>query len=250
MGVVEFNDGQVDSLRRIFAHAAHDERTVLSAAIYGVMKRPLAKRGDDIAWALLQRAANIDRRQAKIGPNSVRSAMPSVLHNERELQDAANQRALELADHETTSRQCDLLLGLSGPPSREEIALLDAVDKTYRMALRGHAKELKDKNTETRDSDIDYQILWHLAAGKSQRAVARQYGIKQQRIGMIKRSRLAIIYRDVIKPLMPTVSRPAPKGMGSGNSVPFNFGGRTVYEGEQRDYRTIGRDRTTRNQDH
>jgi hypothetical protein len=162
MGVVEFNDGQVDSLRRIFAHAAHDERTVLSAAIYGVMKRPLAKRGDDIAWALLQRAANIDRRQAKIGPNSVRSAMPSVLHNERELQDAANQRALELADHETTSRQCDLLLGLSGPPSREEIALLDAVDKTYRMALRGHAKELKDKNTETRDPDIDYQILWHL----------------------------------------------------------------------------------------
>jgi hypothetical protein len=66
---------------------------------------------------------------------------------------------------------------------------------------------------------------------------------------MIKRSRLAIIYRDVIKPLMPTVSRPAPKGMGSGNSVPFNFGGREVFEGEQRNFRTYGRDRTTTNWD-
>jgi hypothetical protein len=242
MGVVDFSDVQEDGLRRICAHAAHDERTVLSAAIYGVMKRPLAKRGDDIAWALLQRAANIDRRHAKVGPNGARSAMPSVLHNERELQDAANQRALELADPKTTSRECDLLLGLSGPPSREEISLLDAVDKTYRMALRGHAKELQDQNTTARDPDVDYQILWHLAAGKSQRAVAKQYGIKQQRVGMIKRSRLAIIYRDVIKPLQPTVSRPAPKGLRSGTSEPF--GGNTIYEAEQRNFRSYGREDT------
>jgi hypothetical protein len=143
----------------------------------------------------------------------------------------------------TTDRERELLLGLTGPPSRDELALLEAVDKTYRAALCGHAKELQDKKTETRDPDIDFQILWQLAAGKSQRKVAADFGITQQRVGMIKRSRLAIIYRDVIKPLQPTVSRPAPKGMRSGYSEPF--GGNLIYVGEQRNFRTIGRDRTT-----
>lgn len=248
-GVVDFNDGQVDGLRRIFAHAAHDERTVLSAAITGVMKRPFKARGADIAWALLQRAANIERRQAKVGPTGFRNSMPVVLHNARELADAATQRALEISKPETTAREYDLLIGLSGPPSRDEIALLEVVDKTYRMALRGHAAELRAKKTETRDPDVDFQILWWLAAGRSQRKIAAHFGIKQQLVNRIKRTRLQTIYREVIEPLMPTVSRPVPKGIKSDN--PDNqFGGRIVYVSEQRNYRTIGRDRTTRNQDH
>jgi hypothetical protein len=127
----------------------------------------------------------------------MRSAMPTVLHDERELADAASQRALELANPTTTNRDYDLLLGLSGPPSREEIALLEATDKTFRMALRGHAAELKAKNTEARDPDIDFQILWALAAGQSQREVAKRFGIKQQRVGRIKRSRLAVVLRGL-----------------------------------------------------
>jgi hypothetical protein len=242
MGIVDLNADKEDGLRRIFAHASHDERTVLSAAIYGVMRRPIKARGADIAWCILQRAANIDRRQAKVGPTSVRSAMPAVLHNARELADAESQRQIELTDPKTTTREYDLSLGLSGPPSREEIALLQATDKTFRAALRGHAEDLRAKKTEARDPDIDFQILWHLAAGKSQREVARQYGIKQQRVGMIKRSRLLIIYRDVIKPLQPTVSRPAPKGMRRGKSEPF--GNIAIYVAEQRNFRSYGREST------
>jgi hypothetical protein len=247
--IVDLSADQTDGLQRIFAHATHNERTVLSAAITGVMKRPFKARREGIAWALLQRAANIERRQAKVGPTGFRNSMPTVLHNARELHDAAMQRALEIAKAETMDHERDLLLGLTGPPSRDEIALLEAVDKTYRAALRGHAEDLRAQGTEARDADLDLKILWQLAVGKSQRKVAADFGIKQQRVGMIKRSRLAIIYRDVIKPLMPTVSQPAPKGMGSGDSVEFNFGGRTVYEGEQRNFRTYGRDRTTTNWD-
>jgi hypothetical protein len=247
--IVDLNAGQTDGLRRIFAHATHNERTVLSAAITGVMKRPFKARGDGIAWALLQRAASIERRQAKVAPTGFRNSMPAVLHNSRELHDAAMQRALEIAKPETMDHERDLLLGLSDTPSRDEIAVLEAVDKTYRAALRGHAEDLRAQGTEARDADVDFKILWQLAAGRSQRKVAADFGIKQQRVGMIKRSRLAIIFRNAIKPLMPTVSRPAPKGMESGNSVPFNFGGREVYEGEQRNFRTYGRDRTTTNWD-
>jgi hypothetical protein len=64
---MDLNEDQRDGLRRIFAHAAHDERTVMSAAIHGVTKRPLKARGVDIAWSLLQRAVNIDRRQSRVG---------------------------------------------------------------------------------------------------------------------------------------------------------------------------------------
>jgi hypothetical protein len=231
MGVVDFNADQQDSLRRIFAHAAHDERTVMSAAIYAVMKRPIAARGTGIAWALLERAVNIDRREGRVGPVGPVSAMPAVLHNARELHDAAMQRQLEIADPKTTSREYDLLIGLSGPPSREELTLLDTVDKTFRMALRGHAADLRAKNTEARDPDIDFQILWWLAAGRSQRKIAEHFGIKQQLVNRIKRTRLQIIYREAIEPLIPTVSRPAPKGIHSGTSEPF--GGNTLYTADQ-----------------
>ena len=103
---------------------------------------------------------------------------------------------------------------------------------TFRAALRGHAEDLRAQKTEARDPDIDFKILWQLAAGKSQRKVAADFGIKQQRVGMIKRSSLvSIIYRDVIKPLQLTVSRPAPKGIQSGTSEPF--GGNPVYVADQ-----------------
>jgi hypothetical protein len=229
--IVDLNADQADGLRRIFAHTTHNERTVLSAAICGVTKRPFKARREGIAWALLQRAASIERRQARVGPTGFRNSMPGVLHNARELADAANQRALEIAKPETMDRERELLLGLTGPPSRDELALLEAVDRTYRAALRGHAEDLRAQRTEARDADVDFKILLELAAGKSQRKVAADFGIKQQRVGMIKRSRLAIIYRDVIKPLQPTVSRPAAKGIQSGTSEPF--GGNPVFVADQ-----------------
>ena len=94
MGIVDLNADQEDGLRRIFAHATHDERTVLSAAITGVMKRPIAARGADIAFALLQRAVNVDKRQARVGPTGHFNSMPDVAHNERELADAEAQKLM------------------------------------------------------------------------------------------------------------------------------------------------------------
>jgi hypothetical protein len=40
--IVDLNADQMDGSRRIFAHASNDERTVLSAAIHGVMRRPFS----------------------------------------------------------------------------------------------------------------------------------------------------------------------------------------------------------------
>jgi hypothetical protein len=204
----------------------------------------LETRGADIAFAILARATNISRRQGRVGPSGYFNSMPDVVHNTQELLDAANQRRLEIS--KTTSRD-DLLLGLTGTPSREEIALLEAVDHLFRLALRDHAADLRAKKTEARDADIDFQILWNLAAGKSQRAVAAHFGIKQQLVNRIKATRLQTIYRDVVKPLTPTISRPAPQGIQSGTSEPF--GGNTIYENEQRHFRSIGRDRTTQKWD-
>jgi hypothetical protein len=195
MGIADLNVGQRDGLRRIMAHADHDsERVVLSAAIYGVMARPIKARGADIGFALLQRAVNIDHRQCRVGPTGYFNSMSDVVHNAQELLDAANQRALEIS--KTISRN-DLLLGMTGPPSREEIALLEAVDHS----------------------------------GRSQRAVAAHFGIKQQLVNRIKATRLQTIFRDAIKPLQPTISRPAPKGIISGTSEPF--GGNPVYVADQ-----------------
>jgi hypothetical protein len=230
--IVDLNADQADGLRRMFAHADHhSERVILSAAIVGVMKRPINARGADIAFALLQRAVNIDRRQGRVGPSGHFNAMPDVAHNERELADAETQRQLERLEISKTTSRYDLLLGLTGAVSQEEFALLEAIDKTFRLALRGHAEDLRAKKTEARDPDIDFQILWWLAAGKSQRKVADHFGIKQQLVNRIKRTRLQTIYREVIEPLMPAVSRPAPKGIHSGTSEPF--GGNPVYVADQ-----------------
>jgi hypothetical protein len=140
----DLNDGQRDGLRRIMAHADHhSERAILSDAIVGVMKRPIAARGADIAFALLQRCVNIDRRQARIGPTGHFNSMPEIARNERELADAEAQRQLERLEISRTTSRYDLLLGLTGAVSREEIALLEAVDRTFRMALRDHAADLR-----------------------------------------------------------------------------------------------------------
>jgi hypothetical protein len=229
--IVDLNANQADGLRRMFAHATHDERTVLSEAIYGVMRRPIAARGTDIAFALLQRCVNIDRRQARTGPTGYFNSLPDVVHNERELADAEAQRQLERLEISRATSRFDLLLGLTGAVSREEIALLDAVDHTFRAALRGHADELRAKKTEARDPDVDFKILWELAAGNSQRKVAAYFGIQQQLVARIKQTRLKTIYRDVIEPLKPTISRPAPAGIHSGTSEPF--GGNPIYVADQ-----------------
>ena len=63
----------------------------------------------------------------RVGPAGFRNSMPAVMHNSRELHDAAMQRALEIAKPETMDRERELLLGLTGPPSRDELALLEAV---------------------------------------------------------------------------------------------------------------------------
>jgi hypothetical protein len=203
----------------------------LSEAIYGVMRRPIAANNSDIAFALLQRCVNIDRRQARIGPTGHFNSMPEIARNERELADAEAQRQLERLEISRATSRYDLLLGLTGAVSREEIALLDAVDRTFRMALRDHAADLRAKKTEARDPDVDYQILWHLAAGNSQRKVAAYFVIQQQLVARIKQTRLKTIYRDVIEPLKPAVSRPAPAGIHSGTSEPF--GGNAVYVADQ-----------------
>ena len=230
--IVDLNAGQQDGLRRMFAHATHDERTILSEAIYGVMRRPIAARNSDIAFALLQRCVNIDRRQARIGPTGHFNSMLEIARNERELADAEAQRQLERLEISRAASRYDLLLGLTGAVSREEIALLETVDRTFRKALRDHAADLRSKRTEARDSDIDFQILWQLAAGESQRKVAAHFGIVQQLVTRIKETRLKTIYRAVIEPLKPTVSRPAPKGIHSGTtSEPF--GGNAVYVADQ-----------------
>jgi hypothetical protein len=189
----ELNERQRDGLRQTMAHAAHDERTVLSEAIYGVMRRPIAARGADIAFALLQRCVNIDKRQSKVWPTGYINSMPEVARNERELADAEAQRQLERLEISRTATRYDLLLGLTGTVSQEEVTLLEAVDRTFRMALRDHAADLRAKKTEARDPDVDYQILWHLASGKSQRSVAAHFGIKQQLVARIKQTRLQTI---------------------------------------------------------
>jgi hypothetical protein len=219
------------------------ERRVLSHAVAGVMKRPIAARGADIPFRLLERAANIDRREGRVGPVGPVSAMPAVLHNARELQDAANQRALEIAKPETTTREYDLLIGLSGTPSRDEPTLLDTIDRTFRAALREHAVDLRAKKTETRDPDVDYQVLWWLAAGRSQRKIAQHFKIKQPLVARIKRTRLQNIYAAVIDQVIPKVTRAAPAGVrDAASSNPFgNF---DVFEAEQRNYRSYGREST------
>jgi hypothetical protein len=193
---------------------------------------------------LLQRAVNVDKRQARVGPTGHFNSMPDVARNERELADAKAQRQLERLEISRASSRYDLLLGLTGAVSQEEVALFEAIDRLFRKALRDHAADLRAKKTEARDADIDFQILWNLAAGKSQRAVAAHFGIKQQLVNRIKQTRLQTIYADVIKPLTPTISRPAPQGLTSGTSEPF--GGNTIYVSEQRNFRSMGRDRTTR----
>jgi hypothetical protein len=218
------------------------EQKVLTAAACNVMKRRFKARGAGIVMALLERAAKIDRLEGRIGPAGPICAMPVVLHNPRELADAENQRALAIADPETTSRHLDILLGLTGAPSRDELALLDAVDRTFRAALLDHAAELRAKKTEARDPDIDFQILWWITSGRTQRKIAKHFGIKQQLVDRIKRTRLQTIYR-VIEPLQPTVKRPAPGGIRDAeNSYPFgNF---AVFEAEQRNFRSYGREDT------
>ena len=216
---------------------------MLSHAVAGVMKRPFKARGANIPFRLLERAANIDRREGRIGPVGPVSAMPAVKHNARELQDAAMQRALEIAKPETTSREYDLLIGLSGPPSRDELALLDTIDRTFRAALREHAAALRAKKTETRDPDIDYQILWWLAAGRSQRKIAKHFKIKQPLVARIKRTRLQNIYAAVIDQVIPKVTRAAPAGIKDSKST-NHFGNFTAYEAEQMNYRSYGREDT------
>jgi hypothetical protein len=220
------------------------DRRVLSHAVAGCMKKPIAARGADIAFALLQRCANIDRRQARVGPTGHFNSMPDVVHDERELADAEAQRQLERLEISKATSRYDLLLGLTGAVSQEEIALLEAVDKTYRAALRGHAADLRSKGTEARDPDIDFQILWWLAAGRSQRKIAKHFKIAQPLVARIKRTRLQNIYAAVIDQIIPKmVTRPAPNGIRDpASSNPFgNF---AVMESEQRNYRSYGREST------
>ena len=136
-----------------------------------------------------------------------------------------------------------MLIGLSGLPSRDELALLDTIDRTFRAALREHAADLRAKKTESRDPDIDFQILWWLAAGRSQRKIAQHFKIKQALVARIKRTRLQNIYAAVIDQVIPKVTRAAPAGIrDTASSNPFgNF---AAYEAEQRNFRSYGREST------
>jgi hypothetical protein len=219
------------------------DRRVLSHAVAGVMKRPIAARGPGVAFALLQRAVNIDRRQARVGPDGYRNAMPDVLHNERELADQEAQRLKERLEISKVTTRYDLLLGLTGSVSQEEIALLDTVDRTFRAALREHAADLRAQGTTTRDPHVDFQVLWWLAAGRSQRKIAQHFKIAQPLVARIKRTRLQNIYAAVIDQVIPKVTKAAPAGIRDAASA-NPFGNFDVFEAEQRNFRSYGREST------
>lgn len=221
-----------------------DDKRTLSHAVAAVMKRPIKAPGSDIPFALLQRAVNIDRRQSKVGPAGYRNSMPTIVHSEREIYDAEVQRQIHAAEPDTTTHEYELLIGLSGTPSREEVALLEAVDRTFRKALTKHSDDLRERKTETRDPIIDYQILWQLAAGLSQRHVAKRFGIKQPLVARIKRERLVVIYREVIEQVRPKVSRAAPAGIRDSNGSSDGFDNYTIFVAEQRNLRSYGREST------
>jgi hypothetical protein len=169
----------------------------LSRAIGVLMGKGL--RGNDVAWALLRLAVDIDNREKRLGPNGFRNSMPAFARSREELSDAYAQRLIDIA--EGAKFTCE--------PSGPELDLLAAIDKVFRGALRDHAVKMQDAGKVTRGPNADFQMLWDLASGKSQRTVARELGISQPRVAHIKRTHLATIWRAIRPPM---IARPAPGG--------------------------------------
>ena len=135
--------------------------------------------------------------------------MPTVIHTTEERREALAQRQLEIEKGDDPED----VFGYR-PPSTGELTVLATVDSAFRETLWecrcgkgegcGYVCGAKP--------DRDWQIIWRLASGKSQRKVAAEFGIKQPTLAYIKERSIHLIWK-AIKPLV-TKRRARPAGIG------------------------------------
>jgi hypothetical protein len=190
--------------------SAADELRLRSAAI-GVMKKPLRARGVQIVEEMIRLAVNIDRRERRVLPSGYLNGWPDIARTVEEEREAWLQRAAEMDEARKPGGDYEAVIGVSSRPGGGELGFLDTVDRTFREALRGYAKEVVREGNPRRDPDVDFKMLWRLAEGIPQRKVAKEFGLTQPRLAAIKRTRTATIFHDLIEPLI----EPPKKGTGS-----------------------------------
>jgi hypothetical protein len=178
-----------------------DELRLRSAAI-GVMKKPLRARGVQIVEELLKLAVNIDRRERGVLPAGYLNGWPDIKRTVEEERQDWLQRAAEMDEARKHGGDYEAVIGVGNRPSSAELGFLDTVDRTFRDALRGYAKEVVREGNPRRDPDLDFKLLWRVAQGVPQRKVAKEFRLTQPRLAAIKRTRTATIFHDLIEPLI------------------------------------------------
>jgi hypothetical protein len=178
-----------------------DELRLRSAAI-GVQKKPLRARGVQIVEEMLKLAVNVDRRERRVLPAGYISGWPEITRTIEEEREAWLQRAAEMDEARARGVDYADVIGVSNRPGSAELGYLGTVDRCFRDALRGYAKEVAREGNPRRDPDVDFKMLWRLAEGIPQRTVAKEYGLTQPRLAAIKKTRTATIFHDLIEPLI------------------------------------------------